>query len=161
MIGNGHFFIFKCSTFDCSLIFISLDARLCLRLECLKVRLFGCSNVRLLAEVPMFRCSMFNFAWFFSQMFECSPNINEHRTLKKLQLSDAPSSDYLESLDYPWATRKKFILRKPYLDYNLERVSLKPNISCCWLVLTLSFIMTQNFEFLKNLNFDLWSVQNE
>ena len=31
-------------------------------------------------------------------------------------------------------------------NYNFDRVSLKPKISCCWLVFTLSFFMTQNLK---------------
>ena len=40
------------------------------------------------------------------------------------------------------------ILSSSGSNYNLDKVSLKSNISCCWLVFTLSFFfMTKNFKF--------------
>ena len=57
-------------------------------------------------------------------------------------------SDFLESFDSLERSGKMSLCgSRIWSDYNLNRVSLKPNISCCWLVFTLSFFMTQNFKF--------------
>ena len=108
------------------------------------VRMFKCSFVSWSSNVQMFNVQFCLI--YFSQMFA------QHKRTSNIEKN---SSDFLESLDYPWAPRKKFILRKPYLDYNLERVSLKPNISCCWLVLTLSFSHDAKFWIFEKFEFRL------